>query len=299
MTTNKISDDKNGDLLKLAQEVVVRDDADNAGDSRILRPGLTDEYKLAKAVLLYAEALQEAASIGIANLVAYVGAYSSLNAHKRRTWDRLNELHAMCDKLPEGTIAVSAGLPINEERVRRIAGAYFGDPRHVEFCVGAINKALRESHLLISSPEAPIIKGGVEFIIGPGGDEGTRAGRHPDSPYAPSNGGTGTSLVGQVHYAMANDGKCGPVMWFTSPGSLPDGTKLYAGVVPSSKPLGTLAETNHRAHYEATWHNHYAIHVPKLFAAIEHLKLPDWHPVSKAVAALNAAPSATPSRKDG
>lgn len=34
--------------------------------------------------------------------------------------------------------------------------------------------------------------------------------------------------VAQVMHAMANDGKCGPVAWFKSPGSLPDGTLLYA-----------------------------------------------------------------------
>jgi len=85
--------------LKLAKEVLERDDKDNRG-SRILRPGVTDEYRLARALLDYAKALQEAASIGIADLFAYCGAYESLNPHKRKTWDRLNKLHAMCDGLP-------------------------------------------------------------------------------------------------------------------------------------------------------------------------------------------------------
>ena len=33
--------------------------------------------------------------------------------------------------------------------------------------------------------------------------------------------------VGQVMYDMAQDGKCGPVAWFESMGSLPDGTPIY------------------------------------------------------------------------
>jgi hypothetical protein len=51
-------------------------------------------------------------------------------------------------------VAFATALKLDEERVGRIAGAYFGDPRHVKLCIGAINKALREAHLLVAPPEA-------------------------------------------------------------------------------------------------------------------------------------------------
>jgi hypothetical protein len=45
-------------------------------------------------------------------------------------------------------------LRLIEERVARIAGAYFGDPRHVQLCIAAIGKAMREAHLLVETPSA-------------------------------------------------------------------------------------------------------------------------------------------------
>lgn len=87
------------DGLKLALDTIKRDDEDNAGP-RTLRPGITDEYRLAKAVIEYAKALREATGIGIASYAAYVGAYESLNDYKRRQWDRLNALAAKADGLP-------------------------------------------------------------------------------------------------------------------------------------------------------------------------------------------------------
>jgi hypothetical protein len=46
-------------------------------------------------------ALREATSIGIANMIAYVGTPDELSPHKKRSYDRLNELHAMADSLDE------------------------------------------------------------------------------------------------------------------------------------------------------------------------------------------------------
>lgn len=43
----------------------------------------------------------------------------------------------------------------------------------------------------------------------------------------------GLRQVGQVHHAMANDGKCGPYFWTENIGALPDGTPIY---VQSERP---------------------------------------------------------------
>lgn len=87
--------------IRFALTIIERDDKDNAGPSRILRPGTTDEYRLAQAVLRYAYACREATSIGIANLFSYCGAYESLSSYKKQQWDRLNELAVICDGLPD------------------------------------------------------------------------------------------------------------------------------------------------------------------------------------------------------
>src|SRR5690349_10157395 len=43
---------KIADAIALAKQIVERDDVDNAAPSRILRPGTTDEYTLAKTLLI-------------------------------------------------------------------------------------------------------------------------------------------------------------------------------------------------------------------------------------------------------
>ena len=94
-----VSGTQGAEGLKLAQEIITRDDQDNASPSRTLRPGTTEEYKVASDLIHYAYALREATSIGIANLLAYCGAYESLSQDKQQQWDRLDELAALTDGL--------------------------------------------------------------------------------------------------------------------------------------------------------------------------------------------------------
>jgi len=138
--------------LKLATEVISRDDKDNQGP-RVLRPGLTDEYKLATATIKYATALREAASIGVASLFAYCGAYESLNKYKRDQWDRLNELHAMCDCFSELGLVQERDIGY---KLYEAALKWQGDPH----AIGQLDEAIETYRkALLKKPNASLSGG--------------------------------------------------------------------------------------------------------------------------------------------
>ena len=49
--------------------------------------------------------------------------------------------------------------------------------------IGYVARAFHAHEQRVREEERKIISAGVAFIMGPGGDEGTRMGLHPDSPY--------------------------------------------------------------------------------------------------------------------
>ena len=96
--------------------------------------------------------------------------------------------------------------------------------------------------------------------------------------------------VGQVHHAMANDGKCGPYFWTESIAALPDGTPLYVkNAAPQSSPETDTAATHRNKAAES------ASLDPSVAVVNSGLDVLEWKDTQRCV----AVPILSPTRDDG